>query len=205
MSKFFEFKVTLAGIEPPIWRSFLIAQGSSFADLHDAIQDAGGWTNSHLHEFVESGGRVIAGMQTGDGDEGEPEIDSLDLALTAYFGLRRGRHHSCIYRYDMGDDWEHDVQLIREVTARGRLHRRLTGGARAFPLDDMGGTDGYQNYVKALKARNPTDEQRDRLNWLSGWSPEWSPFHWIAHLFDRAEPCSGALGAGPDAFMEGGP
>ena len=49
--KVFQFKITLKGIRPPIWRRIQIPETYTFWDLHVAIQDAMGWFDSHLHRF----------------------------------------------------------------------------------------------------------------------------------------------------------
>ena len=62
MPKYLDFKVSLLGIDPDIWRRFLLAESATFMDLHDAIQDAFGWEDYHLFEFREvKGPQAIAG------------------------------------------------------------------------------------------------------------------------------------------------
>jgi len=48
----YQFKITLKGTKPPIWRRIQVPATYSFYDLHVAIQDAMGWMDSHLHEFT---------------------------------------------------------------------------------------------------------------------------------------------------------
>jgi hypothetical protein len=48
---------TFADIEPPIWRRILLPRELNFAQLHEGIQAAFGWTDSHLHHFVVGGPR----------------------------------------------------------------------------------------------------------------------------------------------------
>jgi hypothetical protein len=47
--------ITIADIEPPIWRRLLLPREINFAQLHEVIQAAFGWTDSHLHQFVVGG------------------------------------------------------------------------------------------------------------------------------------------------------
>ncbi|MEA3487768.1 MAG: plasmid pRiA4b ORF-3 family protein, partial [Euryarchaeota archaeon] len=47
----YQFKITLGGSTPPIWRRIQVPETYSFWDLHVAIQDAMGWSGNHLHEF----------------------------------------------------------------------------------------------------------------------------------------------------------
>jgi hypothetical protein len=40
-----QLKVTLTEVEPPVWRRLLVPADVTLAKLHDALQDAMGWTN----------------------------------------------------------------------------------------------------------------------------------------------------------------
>ena len=53
----FQFKITLIGAEPPIWRRILVPGSYTFYDQHVAIQNAMGWTDSHLHAYEIPGKR----------------------------------------------------------------------------------------------------------------------------------------------------
>ncbi|MDR1968130.1 MAG: plasmid pRiA4b ORF-3 family protein, partial [Burkholderiaceae bacterium] len=46
-----QFKITLLGIRPAIWRRIQVPDSYTFEDLHMAIQIAMGWKNCHLHMF----------------------------------------------------------------------------------------------------------------------------------------------------------
>ena len=48
----YQFKITLLGINPAIWRRIQVHSDYTFWDLHVAIQSAMGWYDYHLHEFV---------------------------------------------------------------------------------------------------------------------------------------------------------
>ena len=47
--------ITLRQIEPPIWRRLLVPDYLQLSQLHNVLQGAMGWTNSHLHEFSIGG------------------------------------------------------------------------------------------------------------------------------------------------------
>jgi hypothetical protein len=44
--------VILSNTDPLAWRRILVPENYSFWDLHVAIQDAMGWQDCHLHEFM---------------------------------------------------------------------------------------------------------------------------------------------------------
>jgi len=50
-----EVRVTLKGSKPPIWRKLAVPADFVLADLHEVIQIAMGWTNSHMHQFILRG------------------------------------------------------------------------------------------------------------------------------------------------------
>jgi len=52
----FQFKITLLESKPPIWRRIQV-QDCTLDKLHEQIQTAMGWTNSHLHQFEIKGQR----------------------------------------------------------------------------------------------------------------------------------------------------
>jgi hypothetical protein len=66
--RLFQFKIALRGAEPAIWRRIQVFD-DTLDKLHEHIQAAMGWTNSHLHHFF------IEGRRGGDPellDDGEP-------------------------------------------------------------------------------------------------------------------------------------
>jgi len=48
-------KVSLQDIDPPIWRRLLLSLDLNLAQLHEVVQAAFAWTDSHLHQFVIGG------------------------------------------------------------------------------------------------------------------------------------------------------
>ncbi|MFZ1445914.1 MAG: plasmid pRiA4b ORF-3 family protein, partial [Candidatus Dechloromonas phosphoritropha] len=51
-------KITLEGSEPAIWRRVEVNDALTFFQLHRVIQEAMGWEDDHLHEFVVARQRV---------------------------------------------------------------------------------------------------------------------------------------------------
>ena len=49
----YQLKVQLKGIRLPIWRRILIADVAPLDVFHHAVQISMGWTNSHLHQFMD--------------------------------------------------------------------------------------------------------------------------------------------------------
>ncbi len=163
MPAYFEFEVSLRDAKPRIWRRFLIAETASFLHLHEAIQDACGWMNCHLFTSQDRAGEPIAGLP--DDEYGEPDPDARKVKLRSYFGEAR----ACVYRYDFGDSWEHEVKLIGVTRRPEKFGRLLLGGARAFPPEDCGGIPGYEECVRVARGGKDRDGLR---RWMGAWDPE---------------------------------
>ena len=58
--RIYQFKVTLKDIKPPVWRRVQVPD-CTLGELHEVIQIAMGWTDSHLHQFVVKGNPTAPG------------------------------------------------------------------------------------------------------------------------------------------------
>jgi hypothetical protein len=67
-----QFLIVLPRTEPLAWRRIEVPERYSFWDLHVAIQDAMGWQDYHLHEFVVVDAKVGRVKRIGIPDEDTP-------------------------------------------------------------------------------------------------------------------------------------
>ncbi len=185
MPAYLDLEVSLREVRPKVWRRFLIRSSGTFLDLHEAIQDACGWLNSHLFAFRTPDRRTIAGLPYDDGFS-DPDPDVARVKLSSFFGSVKSTR--CVYEYDFGDSWEHDVVLMEATNLTEPFERRLTGGGRAFPPEDCGGVPGYEDCVRV--AGGYTGEtisgEADELRvWLGDWRPEAFDLPALRRRFDR--------------------
>jgi hypothetical protein len=163
----FQLKVTLLHIEPPVWRRLLIPSDISLAKLHFAINEAMGWTCSHLHSFT------FADRTFGDPElDPDGELDFEDERKVKLSALA-DQGSSIAYEYDFGDGWEHEIMIEASIEADPRLRLPLcVGGARACPPEDCGGVPGYERLREVLlDGRHP--EFDETLTWVGGfYDPE---------------------------------
>jgi hypothetical protein len=164
--RLYQFKVTLLGTHQPIWRRIQVKDGT-LDKLHEHIQTAMGWTNSHLHDFQ------IGGKDYGDPllmDENFEEFDYGDSTTTKLSDIlpRTGKRFRFEYRYDFGDGWRHEVLFEGCVRAeRGKRYPVCIAGARACPPEDVGGVWGYQEFLETIA--DPEHEDHDGLlAWAGG-------------------------------------
>lgn len=146
----YQFKITLSEVKPLIWRRIIVPENYSFWDFHVAIQDAMGWTDSHLHEFITKfpGGilKISIGIPDEDGFEGEKEIlPGWKYKIKRFFTLKNSKAD---YIYDFGDYWQHKVQLEKIFPAeQGIVYPICIAGKRACPPEDCGGLSGYEEII----------------------------------------------------------
>jgi len=173
MPAYFDFTVSLQDVLPRPWRRFQIARSARFAALHAAIQDACGWSDSHMYLFRAAGdydNDAIAGLRLEDGDDDlvEPVPSAAATGIARYFGP--AARTTCLYVYDFGDGWAHDVQLNDVVDLKERFTRRLLGGEHAFPPDDCGGPIGYVAIQQALRTGRDPEGLLDWARDVWGWT-----------------------------------
>jgi hypothetical protein len=69
----FRLKITLLDCHVKIWRKLVVPANIKLNHLHDAIQTAMGWTDSHLHVF-EIGGMSYGIPSPDDFDDEEQKV-----------------------------------------------------------------------------------------------------------------------------------
>jgi hypothetical protein len=142
----YQFKVTLKGIRPPIWRRFQIHSDITFYELHRVVQEVMGWYDGHLHLF-DLGGMLVTDAETlAEGwDDG---VDERHARLPKYV---RQEGQKIRYEYDFGDSWDHELLLEKILPAEPTVfYPRCLKGKRACPPEDCGGVWGYAELLEAL-------------------------------------------------------
>ena len=177
--KVYQFKITLKGIRPPVWRRIQVPETYTFWDLHVAIQDSMGWTDTHLHHFA------IKNPLTGRREEiGIPDDDFMEVKIRPgwkrkivnYFSSQNDKAE---YVYDYGDNWEHSIRLEKTLPRKESIvYPVCTGGARACPPEDCGGIWGYNEFLEAIM--DPGHEKHEEM-------PEWSGGDFDPEGFNRDE------------------
>lgn len=131
-------RVVLRDVEPAVTRVIDVPATATLPELHELLQAAIGWTDSHLHQFVTpqaTYGMVIPGEERWP----EDEIDETGARL-ADLGTEFE------YLYDFGDGWTHDV----EVLGRGGPAPACVEGHGTCPPEDCGGPAGYAELLDVL-------------------------------------------------------
>ena len=165
----YHFKIILQNTDPVIWRR-IETKDVTLEKLHELIQTAMGWTNSHPHQFEIAGARYAdPRFMMGDFD---------DFGALDYSGIRIGdlvsKHGSKLrmgYEYDFGDGWQHDVVLEKVTESEpGAKYPRCIDGERACPPEDVGGVYGFADYVAAITNQNHSEHDELR-KWNGPFDP----------------------------------
>ncbi len=141
-------------VDPTVQRVMDVPADAVLPELHDLLQVAIGWTDSHLHQFVAGDARY--GMPGTDADD--DELDETGVSL-------RALPDRFSYLYDFGDGWEHEV----EVVGPGGDRPGVLAGEGACPPEDVGGPPGYAEFRKAYA--EPGDPEHDKVRtWAEAWN-----------------------------------
>lgn len=137
--------ITLDGVKPPVLRRIEVPLTIRLDRLHEVLQAALGWTNSHLYELRAQD----VGWGRADLDFGDGPLDARKARLSDVLedlGVKTLR-----YLYDFGDGWEHTIRIERiEDAGPGIPYPRLIGAVGRCPPEDVGGPWGYEEFLIAL-------------------------------------------------------
>lgn len=133
-----QLKIELKHIKPLIWRRALVSSDIRLSKLHEVIQIAMGWTDSHLHEFE------IHGLRFGPPSEENYGWRGMDA-------LPENKHHL-------------DTVLSQPDCPPAPY---LMAGKNNCPPEDCGDPYGYMEFLQAMRdSTHPQHEST--IEWFDG-------------------------------------
>ncbi len=176
--EWYQLKITLKDIKPPIWRRFVVESSIKLPDLHKVIQTVMGWTNSHLHQFVINGNMYPEPDEDSFGDT----IDYNKIILNQVVS-KEGQ----TFEYDFGDGWEHTIVLEKILDDFPQNYPVCLDGKRSCPLEDCGGPYRYQDLLKALSDPD-NEEYKEIIEWAgTDFDPEYFDIDLINDLLQEED------------------
>jgi hypothetical protein len=168
--KVYQFKIALLESDPPIWRRIQV-EDCTLDQLHQQIQTAMGWTNSHPYHF-EIDGRFYGNRAIiKERFEDRGYADSTNMKISRILPTT-GQRFVFQYEYNFRDAWNHEVRFEGVIRAHSHVKYPLClEGQRACPPEDCGGIWGYGNFLEAI--RNPKHERHAEL--LEGVGGQFNP------------------------------
>jgi hypothetical protein len=174
----YELKVTLVGIQPPIWRRIQLPSTLLLCCLHDALQAVMGWTDSHLHLF-EKDNRVWSVPKWCEDD-----IVVVDESRVPLDRVLKAEGDFLMYVYDFGDSWRHEVVLEKISPVEAPAKPICLAGERCSPPEDVGGVSGYMEFLEVIF--EPVHEDFGHYRrWADGFQPEHFDLLKVNQTLDR--------------------
>lgn len=139
-------QATMRDVVPRVTRTFDVPETITLDELHDVLQVALGWTDSHLHRFDTESVRYAQPFE----DWEEDEVDERGVRLSAL-------PPRFTYVYDFGDYWHHDIEIV----GSGGAEPGCISGEGTCPPEDCGGPHGYAELQEIL--RHPRHPDHDHM------------------------------------------
>ncbi len=131
MSLVARLRIILNDVDPQPMRHVEVPLKIRLDRLHEVMQAAMGWTDTHLYEF--RAGDVGWGVPDPDGFyEGPMPAKTMTLEKL----LRETGTRTIQYTYDFGDDWDHSIRIERVGTVNEKMRdamRERAGLSRSSP------------------------------------------------------------------------
>jgi len=155
-------------------RRLIVPADIGFPELHDVLQSVFHWQDRHLHDW-----RVFDAGN--DGSAARLVMTDEDLAYDEEAILEGGHklseylpeHDNILYTYDMGDSWEHQIELARVIEGHREESPYLLEAVGQTPPEDVGGVGGFVRF-RDIMLDPKHFEHAAAEAWVGYWWPELS-------------------------------
>ena len=166
-------------------RRLIVPANIKFADFHKLLQNVFGWENYHLHDFAvydEKGQKLVARivMSEEELDHDSGAVLEEGCKLSYYFP----KHKYMLYTYDMGDCWDHKIELVRVIDEHNAESPYLLEAVGQTPPEDVGGVGGFIDFREIMLNPDHPDYAETK-KWAGYWSPdlwEWKSRPQVIHI-----------------------
>ncbi len=168
--KAFELLVTLDLQVYKATRRIIVPADIELTQLHHLIQRLYRWENRHLHDFSIIASRtglpvVRLVMNEEDRSYDDEAIVETGHRLSEYFP----KYRRLIYTYDMGDSWEHIVELVKVIDNYHEESPYLLESSGQSPPEDVGGVPGFMDFHDIM-----LDPKHPDYKHMKAWAGYWS-------------------------------
>jgi len=168
----FELLVTLDLEIYKAIRRVIVPADIGFQRLHEVLQEVYDWKNYHLFDFTvydnktgELCTRLVPNEESLSYDANAVLLDGHRLS-----GYLPVHSHIC-YTYDMGDNWEHEIKLVRIIDEYNDDSPYLLESSGQTPPEEVGGVGGFIDFREIMLNPNHP-EHAETKEWAGYWSPE---------------------------------
>lgn len=148
-----------------IWRKVVVPSDISFKNLHDTIQIAMGWSNTHLYRFQFKDLNLIIS----NGNEKNIQNNAMNNVVIKNVDEINvnGFFETCdsfTYIYDFEDWWEHKIEPIENYCKYNYPYPQVIKVKGNCPPERCGSIYGYYDFLKILKDKSDPRHQ-EVLKW----------------------------------------
>jgi len=170
----FELLVTLDLDLYKAVRRIIVPADIEFTRLHKVLQSVFDWKNYHLYDFTifdDNNHIPVARLVPFEEDLEYDEGAILMKGYTLSKFLPEQKH--MVYTYDMGDNWEHKIQLVGVIEEHDKESPYLLEASGQTPPEDVGGIGGFVSFREIML--NPSHpEYGEMKEWAKYWTMELS-------------------------------
>lgn len=171
----FELLVTLNLEIYKATRRIIVPANMEFTQLQDLLQELYKWKNYHLHDFViidNKTGLPVIRLVTSEEDRSydEEAIVETGHRLSEYFP----KYREMICTYDMGDNWKHRIELVREINNYHQESPYLLEASGQSPPEDVGGVPSFMDFHDIIL--DPKHPEYEHMKKCAG--------YWLLELHD---------------------
>jgi hypothetical protein len=164
-----QLKIVLKYTKPQVWRTVVVPEEFTFHQLHTVIQSVMNWEDSHLYQFNlgapyrSDSIQLIEIEDDFDGFSGGKyqKMDALETKLTDIF---QGDFKKISYTYDFGDDWLHEIRLLKKPKEEVKFPQCIAGEGAA-PIEDCGSYPGFYELIHVSNKKRKSQEDKEMLEW----------------------------------------
>ncbi len=140
--------------------------------LHNLMQSVFSWKDYHLYDFsiINSDDHIIISRLVPNKEDWKYDDNAILISehtLDEFFPI----YKNMIYTYDMGENWEHEIQLIRVIEEHQEESPYLLEAKGQAPPEDVGGIPGFLRFLQIMQ--NPNDPEYEEVKtWARYWMPD---------------------------------
>ncbi|MHB1150751.1 MAG: plasmid pRiA4b ORF-3 family protein [Eubacteriales bacterium] len=170
----FELLVTLDLEVYKAERRIIVPASLELTLFHKVLQSVFDWKNCHLYDFtIFDRSNHVPDVRYVPFEE-DLEYDELAVLMKGHtLAEILPEYKNIIYTYDMGDNWKHEIQLVRVIEEHDQESPYLLEASGQTPPEDVGGTSGFLEFREIMLDPN-NQEYKDMQKWPYYWTPELS-------------------------------
>ena len=152
-----------------IWRKLIVPLNYTFSDLHQTIQKAFGWEDSHLYEFYlakSQDEQPIVNLVMHEEAMSREPIIPVEMMENQTLATYLPECKYIEYIYDLGDEWKHAITVEEIADDYSMIHPTCIDGEGKTPPENCGGEGGFAYYLECVN--NPSHPEHQMMKQWGG-------------------------------------